>query len=642
MKKNVGSQIIGAQLVNATTGAAFTGSVTAYVTGDGGTQAVGSVGSGACTHEGNGFHTYAPAQAETNFDHIGFTFIGTGAVPATVQVYPHFPQTGDSFARLGATAGASVSADVAAIKAETATILADTNDIQTRLPAALVSGRIDASVGAMAANVLTATAIAADAITDAKVAADVTIASVTGAVGSVTGAVGSVTGNVGGNVTGSVGSVATGGITATSIAADAIGASELAADAVAEISAAVWAEATRTLTAGTNIVLAKGTGVTGFNDLSAAAVNAEVDTAISDAALATAANLATVAGYIDTEVAAILAAVDTEVASIKITTDRLGTTLEGGAGSPGEFRFSADALVNAPAGSGGGSAPSAAAIADAVWDEILSGHAGVGSTGAALSAAGGSGDPWATALPGAYGAGTAGQIVGDYIDAAISSVSGLDAAGVRAAVGLASANLDTQLGAIDTVVDAVLVDTAEIGAAGAGLTALASAANLATLTGYVDTEVGAILAAVDTEVAAIKAKTDNLPAAPAATGDIPSAASIADAVWDEALSGHTTSGTGGAALRDADLRGSRTVVRGTAGTATTPSTTQFTPSALSPAGVAADQFKGRIIVWDNDTATTALRGQVTDITASSAAGLPLLTFTALTTAPSSGDTFSIL
>src|SRR5690606_27389470 len=78
----------------------------------------------------------------------------------------------------------------------------DTADIQSRLPAALVSGRIDASVGAMAANVVTASAIAADAITDAKVAADVTIASVTGAVGSVTG-------NVGGNVTGSVGSVAT-------------------------------------------------------------------------------------------------------------------------------------------------------------------------------------------------------------------------------------------------------------------------------------------------------------------------------------------------------------------------------------------------------------------------------------------------
>jgi hypothetical protein len=81
-------------------------------------------------------------------------------VPVTIQIYTSFPQTGDNYARLGAPAGASVSADVAAVKAV--------------LPAALVSGRIDASVGAMAANVLTATAINADAFTAAKFAADVT------------------------------------------------------------------------------------------------------------------------------------------------------------------------------------------------------------------------------------------------------------------------------------------------------------------------------------------------------------------------------------------------------------------------------------------------------------------------------------
>lgn len=60
----------------------------------------------------------------------------------------------------------------------------------------------------------------------------------------------------------------------------------------------------------------------------------------------------------------------------------------------------------------------------------------------------------------------------------------LDAAGTRTAVGLASANLDTQLGIIDTVADA------------------------------------------------IKAKTDNLPASPAATGDIPTATQNADALLD--------------------------------------------------------------------------------------------------------------
>src|SRR3972149_1176746 len=43
-----------------------------------------------------------------------------------------------------------------------------------------------------------------------------------------------------------------------------------------------WGTAARVLTAGTNVALAKGTGVTGFNDLSAAQVNTEVDTALAD------------------------------------------------------------------------------------------------------------------------------------------------------------------------------------------------------------------------------------------------------------------------------------------------------------------------------------------------------------------------
>ena len=84
----------------------------------------------------------------------------------TITTYTgNTPQTGDSFARLGAPAGASVSADIAGVQS-------DTNDIQTRLPAALVSGRIDCSVGAMAASVLTSTAIAAGAFNNSKFASD--------------------------------------------------------------------------------------------------------------------------------------------------------------------------------------------------------------------------------------------------------------------------------------------------------------------------------------------------------------------------------------------------------------------------------------------------------------------------------------
>lgn len=96
MKKNVASQIIGTQML-ATDGTAFTGTVTIYITGDNGTQTIGSVGSGVCAHKGNGWHSYVPAQAETNYNHVALTFVGTGAVPVTLQTYTTFPQTGDSF-----------------------------------------------------------------------------------------------------------------------------------------------------------------------------------------------------------------------------------------------------------------------------------------------------------------------------------------------------------------------------------------------------------------------------------------------------------------------------------------------------------------------------------------------------------------
>jgi hypothetical protein len=103
-----------------------------------------------------------------------------------------------------------------------------------------------------------------------------------------------------------------------------------------------------------------------------------------------------------------------DIPTIITVTNKLDTTL---VQDGGVYDFTAAALAAAPSGGA-----SAAAIADAVWDEILADHNGVGSTGAALAAAGGSGDPWSTALPGAYGAGTAGYAIGTYIDAKISEI----------------------------------------------------------------------------------------------------------------------------------------------------------------------------------------------------------------------------
>ncbi|MCK5611929.1 hypothetical protein KAR91_59215 [Candidatus Pacearchaeota archaeon] len=96
MKKNEGSQIIGAEMLTAADGSAFVDEVTCYFTIDGGTQTIGSVGIGICTYKGNGLHTYTPIAGETNGDHIAWTFIGTGAVPVTIQVYPGFPQSVDN------------------------------------------------------------------------------------------------------------------------------------------------------------------------------------------------------------------------------------------------------------------------------------------------------------------------------------------------------------------------------------------------------------------------------------------------------------------------------------------------------------------------------------------------------------------
>lgn len=84
MRRNVAGQKVGAQVLT-TAGAAFTGAVTVHITLDGGTQATGSVGAGAATHEGNGYHTYAPAQAETDGDLVAVTFTGTGASPVTMS-----------------------------------------------------------------------------------------------------------------------------------------------------------------------------------------------------------------------------------------------------------------------------------------------------------------------------------------------------------------------------------------------------------------------------------------------------------------------------------------------------------------------------------------------------------------------------
>lgn len=77
---------VAGQLINATTGAAFVGVVTVYLQIDGGAQALVSTGSGVATAAGNGTYTINLTAAETDGALLKLTFIGTGAIPALVEV----------------------------------------------------------------------------------------------------------------------------------------------------------------------------------------------------------------------------------------------------------------------------------------------------------------------------------------------------------------------------------------------------------------------------------------------------------------------------------------------------------------------------------------------------------------------------
>jgi hypothetical protein len=89
--------------------------------------------------------------------------------------------------------------------------------------------------------------------------------------------------------------------------------------------------------------------------------------------------------------------------------------------------------------------------------------------------------------------------------------------------------------------------------------------------------------------------------------------------------------------KDAFKRAVDAIVLGTVGPGAT--TTSIPTSSLVPAASVTDQYRGRIVAFDKNTTTTALRGQATDVTASTAGGT--LTVTALSTAPASGDSFTI-
>lgn len=443
------------------------------------------------TDLGNGFYKLALTTAHTDtLGDLALHITGTAADPTdliyqVVLDLPGIAQTGDNYARLGAPAGASVSADVAAVKADTAAVKTKTDSLtfsvagvvdanatkwlSGTIPAVNVTGvplidlkytlgtispatagsvRTDAvtgavgsvtgavgsvtaavTVGTISAGVITAAsiaadaitaakvadgtidaatfatgainaaAIAADAITDAKVASDVTIASVTGAVGSVTGAVGSVTGNVGGNVVGSVASVTAGVTVTTNNDKTGYGLSAAAVQAV-------WDALTSALTT---------VGSIGKR------IADNLDAAISSRSTFAGGAVASVTA----DVGITQGAADKVWLSAARTLTSFGTLVADAAAAVWASvtrTLTAGTNIVLAKGTGvtGFNDPTSAATATAVRTELTT---ELGRIDVAISTRG-------------TGTGTA-----------------LDAAGVRLAVGLATANLDTQLDALPTAAE---------------------------------------------------------------------------------------------------------------------------------------------------------------------------------------------
>lgn len=220
--------------------------------------------------------------------------------------------------------------------------------------------------------------------------------------------------------------IADGAIDALTFAAGAIDAAALASDAVAEIADAVWDEdATAHQTQGT---FGQAIGDPGADtDTIWALVNTNLNATISSRASQT--SVDTIDDFLDTEIAAIIttlgtpagASISADIAAIEAQTDDIGVAGAGLTAVPWNPAW--DAEVQSEVNDGLVAFwTSPATLVDLIWDETLSGHLSAGSTGEALNAAGAGGDPWTTALPGAYSAGQAGYIIGNNINAPLNTI----------------------------------------------------------------------------------------------------------------------------------------------------------------------------------------------------------------------------
>jgi hypothetical protein len=282
--------------------------------------------------------------------------------------------------------------------------------------------------------------------------------------------------------------------------------------------------------------------------------------------------------------------------------------------------------------------PTAAAIADAVWDEASGDHLAAGSTGAALNAAGSAGDPWTTTLPGAYTGSQAGKMLADILTDTGTTLQGeLD--GIQAdtediqsrlPAALVSGRMDSSVGAMaPNVLTASALATDAVTEIQSGLATAANVAAVETDTQDIQSRLPAALVGgrIDASVGAMASGV--LTAAALATDAV---AEIADGVWDEAYSGHTAAGSFGKLLDT--LRKANYVTEGAVAAGGTPTTTVFRTNLTEPTGT----FNNQTLLFISGD----LAGESAAIEAYSVTNGQITLGDALTQAPTAADEFVIL
>lgn len=480
MRKNVASQFVAFQAVSATDGSAVTsGTPAVYYTIDGGSEGTGS---GTIAHEGHGTWSYACAQAETNGNHVVFTFVLSGAVSQTVNVYPvgydetaaNVPAAVNSIAN-GAIDAATFAADV------DAEILSYIVDDATRIDASSLNTAAVTSIPAILVDTgTTLDALIKDIPTVAEfeartiVSADyfvVTDYTAPPAASAIADAVWdeALAGHSGAGSAGLALSTASSGGVDPSVLADAIWDEALSGHSTAGTAGKALTdvlEDTGTTLPGTlttisgyvdclpaswvtvptaaqvstqvasDLATAHGAGswatATGFSTHSAADVKTAIEAAgshltliLEDTGTTLPATLTTILGDTDEMQKDLVngGRLDLLIDAIKAKTDQM---LDAAAirTAVGLATANLDTQIATLA------TAAALAAAKAILDKfntmvVLDGAVYDFTSDALAAAPGGTGtDPLSSAVPGAYAAGTAGYVIGTYLDAAISGVGG--------------------------------------------------------------------------------------------------------------------------------------------------------------------------------------------------------------------------